>query len=115
MLMLISLEMFLDKRIKKFVSDVKKCDFQLTSNFLNPLGRRPQPDSRGSTPTLDNGKYSNAQSIPAVGGGVYSMAHGDRCFTTDSAGREIRPRCKDYDGEESKLDHNPVSNTITGQ
>lgn len=56
------------------------------------------PDSRGSTPTQDNGRYGPS-SIPTIGG-VYSLAHSDSRYTMESTARgNARPRCIDYDGE----------------
>ena len=51
-------------------------------------------DSRGPTPTMDNGKYKESN-IPVMGVTVYSTAHGE---SSDTKTVTSRPRCKDYDG-----------------
>ena len=50
-------------------------------------------DSRGPTPTMDNGKYKESN-IPVMGVTVYSTAHGE---SSDTKTVTSRPRCKDYD------------------
>lgn len=53
-------------------------------------------DSRGPTPTMDNGKYVES-SIPVMGVTVYSTARTESNETKPSAVKSL-PRCKDYDG-----------------
>lgn len=58
------------------------------------VGKR---DSRGSTPTMDNGKYKES-SIPVMGVTVYSTTRTDTTETKPQPAGS-RPRCKDYDGK----------------
>ncbi|XP_063413751.1 RNA-binding protein 26-like [Mytilus trossulus] len=52
-------------------------------------------DSRGPTPTMDNGKYIES-SIPVMGVTVYSTARTEPNETKPPAVKSL-PRCKDYD------------------
>lgn len=74
-------------------------DFSLVYN-------RQQPDSRGSTPTLDNGKYDSTSAIPTVGSAMYSIPRGEGVYSSESHPQGLpalpapsRQRCKDYDGK----------------
>ncbi|XP_065932682.1 RNA-binding protein 26 isoform X2 [Magallana gigas] len=65
---------------------------------------RQQPDSRGSTPTLDNGKYDSTSAIPTVGSAMYSIPRGEGVYSSESHPQGLpalpapsRQRCKDYD------------------
>lgn len=67
---------------------------------------RQQPDSRGSTPTLDNGKYDSTSAIPTVGSAMYSIPRGEGVYSSESHPQGLpalpapsRQRCKDYDGK----------------
>lgn len=74
-------------------------DFSLVYN-------RQQPDSRGSTPTLDNGKYDSTSAIPTVGSAMYSIPRAEGVYSSESHPQGLpalpapsRQRCKDYDGK----------------
>ncbi|XP_062598259.1 RNA-binding protein 26-like, partial [Saccostrea cucullata] len=65
---------------------------------------KQQSDSRGSTPTLDNGKYDATSSIPTVGSAVYSVPRVEGGYPSESHPQGLpavpapsRQRCKDYD------------------
>nr|XP_022323156.1 RNA-binding protein 26-like isoform X1 [Crassostrea virginica] len=65
---------------------------------------KQQPDSRGSTPTLDNGKYDTTSAIPTVGSAMYSVPRGEGVYSSESHPQGLpalpapsRQRCKDYD------------------
>ncbi|XP_056010685.1 RNA-binding protein 26-like isoform X2 [Ostrea edulis] len=65
---------------------------------------KQQPDSRGSTPTLDNGKYDTPSIIPTVGSAMYSAPRGEGGYPSESQPKGLpaisvpsRQRCKDYD------------------
>ncbi|XP_061164198.1 RNA-binding protein 26-like isoform X2 [Saccostrea echinata] len=65
---------------------------------------KQQPDSRGSTPTLDNGKYDTTSTIPTVGSAVYSVPRVEGGYPSESHSQGLpavpapsRQRCKDYD------------------
>lgn len=73
--------------------------------YFSLVYNRQQPDSRGSTPTLDNGKYDSTSAIPTVGSAMYSIPRGEGVYSSESHPQSLpalpapsRQRCKDYDG-----------------
>ncbi|CAG2210740.1 RBM26 [Mytilus edulis] len=63
--------------------------------FTKAIWIMEKRDSRGPTPTMDNGKYIES-SIPVMGVTVYSTARTEPNETKPSAVKSL-PRCKDYD------------------
>lgn len=79
--------------------------------FFSLVYSRQQPDSRGSTPTLDNGKYDSTSAIPTVGSAMYSIPRGEGVYSSESHPQGLpalpapsRQRCKDYDGKNFLLE-----------